>query len=639
MISSEAMERNLDFYDAAENAMNEVDSEEEMATEYMENEEIERELEAEGGYKIENKETTLTRVFDYLEDKPCCSKNCCGTWKEDDLIKHDEDMRKLSKTEKKLVLLSILRNGALASENTRYSEYRQRLRFTFRYEPFGKMCASAFRLLFDIRIEALKGLLAHLKSNNLSIVPPIHGNKGKKVNNKSNSLASIGVTEKVVEFILALGEAQGEFSPGRHTKNGNTKEDKDPDVLWLPGCFTRSAILRMYNQQHPDLHIGRTAFCSLLKNEPKLKHIKIRSPRSDMCDFCEIQKRNIAGIKPYDESRAEKLTAELMAHQKAYQGERDVYNTEREQGKMDRIKFRQGKRKADECVEHISIDYGQSIGVPHTTDQLGGTFFLHMRNFHLFGICSVLENTQVCYTYDEREAGKGSNEVISFLHDFFSSREIQTPNIKIHADNCKGQNKNKYVIWYLQWLVATGRAKHIEFKFMIKGHTHCIVDSGIGHTKRELRRSDVFCLDHWAKVIDRSARTNKARVVDGNDVYDWKRELARYFKALVGISKFQHFAVDSATPGWVWVKYGFNDDDWKKKKLLKSETSIRLDQFINLPKYLSTRGFKGGKPEKERALFENLRQYVKDDWKDELCPDPRTFVSPIRDERPCPDWT
>jgi hypothetical protein len=264
MISSEAMERNLDFYDAAENAMNEVDSEEEMATEYMENEEIERELEAEGGYKIENKETTLTRVFDYLEDKPCCSKNCCGTWKEDDLIKHDEDMRKLSKTEKKLVLLSILRNGALASENTRYSEYRQRLRFTFRYEPFGKMCASAFRLLFDIRIEALKGLLAHLKSNNLSIVPPIHGNKGKKVNNKSNSLASIGVTEKVVEFILALGEAQGEFSPGRHTKNGNTKEDKDPDVLWLPGCFTRSAILRMYNQQHPDLHIGRTAFCSLL---------------------------------------------------------------------------------------------------------------------------------------------------------------------------------------------------------------------------------------------------------------------------------------------------------------------------------------------------------------------------------------
>ena len=44
MISSEAMERNLDFYDAAENAMREVESEEQMATEYMENEEIQQDI-------------------------------------------------------------------------------------------------------------------------------------------------------------------------------------------------------------------------------------------------------------------------------------------------------------------------------------------------------------------------------------------------------------------------------------------------------------------------------------------------------------------------------------------------------------------------------------------------------------------
>ena len=69
---------------------------------------------------------------------------------------------------------------------------------------------------------------------------------------------------------------------------------------------------------------------------------------------------------------------------------------------------------ANECIDHISIDFGQSIGVPHTTDQLGGTFYLYMRNFHLFGINSVLENIQACYTYVEREAGKGSNEVISW---------------------------------------------------------------------------------------------------------------------------------------------------------------------------------------------------------------------------------
>ena len=255
---------------------------------------------------------------------------------------------------------------------------------------------------------------------------------------------------------------------------------------------------------------------------------------------------------------------ELVAHQKAYQAERAIYNSERKRAIVDGKKFRQKKLKAQECVEHICIDYGQSIGVPNTADQLGGTYFLQMRNFLLFGIYSALENKMICYTYDEREAGKGANEVISFLHNFLSSRTIQTPNITIHADNCRGQNKNKYVMWYLIWLAATCRVKHVEFKFMIKGHTQFIVDSNIGHIKRELRRSDVFCLEHWEQIIDRSAVTNKARIVNGNDVYDWKKGLSSYFKDFDGISKFQHFAVDSTEPGLICVKQGFNYDAWQK---------------------------------------------------------------------------
>ncbi len=108
------------------------------------------------------------------------------------------------------------------------------------------MCASAFRLLFDIRIEAFKGLLAHLKTSNMSVVPPAHGNKGKSVI-KADMPANRGVIEKLVRFMLALAESQGEYSPGRDTKSGSAKEDRNPDMLWLPACFTRSAILRMYN--------------------------------------------------------------------------------------------------------------------------------------------------------------------------------------------------------------------------------------------------------------------------------------------------------------------------------------------------------------------------------------------------------
>jgi hypothetical protein len=635
------MAKELDFDDKIEKALNEADSDEDIAAEYVQSELVKQECEERYCYGVELEEVEndlLQKIFDDIIDNPCCSQNCGKDWKIEDLQRHTQDIQKLSKIEKKLVLLTILRNCATHSHNTRHSEQRQRLSFTFKYEPLGSMCAFAFRVLFDIGIESFRGLLAHLKISDFSIIPPLHGNYGKR-GHQSHQLTNRGVTENLIGFVLALAEAQGELSPGRDTKRGKRKEDKNPDILWLPACFTQSAILRMYNQAYPDFSISRASFRLLLQSDSRLGHIQIRSSRTDMCDFCELQKRRIIGTKVHDELKAEKLVAELAAHQKAYQGERAIYNAEREQAKNDRKKWEKGKLSANKCLEHISMDYGQSIEVPHTADQLGGTFYLHMRKFLLFCVCSVLEKSQICYTYDEREAGKGPNEVISFLHDFLVNRQIQSQNIRIHADNCTGQNKNRYVLWYLIWLVATGRLKHVELKFMIKGHTHCVVDGGIGQTKKKLRRADVFCLDHWKEVIDQSSNTNQARIVNSDNVFDWKKGLRTYFKAFKGISKFQHFLVDASEPGWISAKYGFDDDVWQKKNLIKSDGILEAEAFKNLPQYLKSVGFKGGTPEKEKALFENLRQYVKDPWKDELCPNPETFKVPIREKQSCPNWT
>jgi len=239
-----------DYTDAVETSINEEDSDEDIVTEYVENEKIDEEYEKRCS-PIKDTAYFLKQVSEHLLDTPCCTKNCCGSWKESDLVKHAEDINNLSRNEKKLVLLTLLRNSAIDTKSTRYSEQRQRLRFTFCYEPFGIMCSHAFQVLFDIRIKELKGLLAHLKASSMSIVPPQHGNLGKKAC-RFNSLTGRGVSENLIEFMLALGESQGEFSPGRHAQLGNTSEDKNPDTLWLPACFTRSSILRMYNKEHPD---------------------------------------------------------------------------------------------------------------------------------------------------------------------------------------------------------------------------------------------------------------------------------------------------------------------------------------------------------------------------------------------------
>jgi hypothetical protein len=135
----------LDFYEEVENAINEEDSEEEIAAEYAENvadeKEFDKQYYSDESIKEMKEFSLVKRVSEYLSDKFCCSKKCCGIWKEDHLRKHEEDMNCLSKDEKKIVILTVLRNCALNSEKTRYSGKRVRIRFTFRYEPFGVMCA------------------------------------------------------------------------------------------------------------------------------------------------------------------------------------------------------------------------------------------------------------------------------------------------------------------------------------------------------------------------------------------------------------------------------------------------------------------------------------------------------------------
>ena len=129
----------MDFYEEVEYAINEEDSEEEVAAEYAENmadvQEFEEQYQDESNTLIKEC-SVVKRVPEYLFDKSCCSKDCCSIWRKDDLKKHSDDMKCLTKDEKKIVILTVLRNCTLNSEKTRYSKQRLRVRFTFRYEPF-----------------------------------------------------------------------------------------------------------------------------------------------------------------------------------------------------------------------------------------------------------------------------------------------------------------------------------------------------------------------------------------------------------------------------------------------------------------------------------------------------------------------
>ncbi|MBF0227968.1 MAG: hypothetical protein HQK76_21210, partial [Desulfobacterales bacterium] len=116
-----------------ENIINDTDlkeDEENIITDYIANELEAQEYEKyclSYGFETETP-SVMKQISDHYTEKKCCSKNCCDLWDSNELKKHLDDMQRLSRTEKKLVLLTILRNCAANSESTRYSEQRRRLR-------------------------------------------------------------------------------------------------------------------------------------------------------------------------------------------------------------------------------------------------------------------------------------------------------------------------------------------------------------------------------------------------------------------------------------------------------------------------------------------------------------------------------
>lgn len=101
------------------------------------------------------------------------------------------------------------------------------------------------------------------------------------------------------------------------------------------------------------------------------------------------------------------------------------------------------------------------------------------------------------------------------LHHVLESQKINNApgafsgHLRIHADNCAGQNKNRYVLWYLCWRVLIGLNNSIELCFLIAGHTKNVCDGAFGHVKRRLNQTDTHTPADMMSVTENSRSRTK----------------------------------------------------------------------------------------------------------------------------------
>ena len=77
-------------------------------------------------------------------------------------------------------------------------------------------------------------------------------------------------------------------------------------------------------------------------------------------------------------------------------------------------------------------------------------------------------------------ARRGCNDVISCLSHFIMHTRMGHTGAKWSiwwADNCPGQNKNNYIMWFF-------------YKFLIAGHTYGATDLAFGVIERHIKSRD-----------------------------------------------------------------------------------------------------------------------------------------------------
>ena len=78
---------------------------------------------------------------------------------------------------------------------------------------------------------------------------------------------------------------------------------------------------------------------------------------------------------------------------------------------------------------------------------------------------------------------------------------VKRKKLSIIMDNCVGQNKNNYVLRLASYLVRKGYFSHVQFVFLVVGHTKNAADRFFNALKAYYRFRNVFFNEHVSRLV------------------------------------------------------------------------------------------------------------------------------------------
>jgi len=197
------------------------------------------------------------------------------------------------------------------------------------------------------------------------------------------------------------------------------------------------------------------------------------------------------------------------------------------------------------------FDYAEKVRIPNFLNQPKQLYFKSGLKVDLFGIANNTSGFQHNFVLPEGHwpADKSINSVASMIWYYIRTYQNDKRIIHLMADNCTGQNKNRYMLWFLHYLLIISEDKidSIHLMFLIAGHTKNFCDACFGLCKRSLKSKDILTPTDVVNAYSNSAKCNFVQTTTGIIWYDWKSFLKQFFKGKVkNILKQQHFYFNKA---------------------------------------------------------------------------------------------
>ena len=124
-------------------------------------------------------------------------------------------------------------------------------------------------------------------------------------------------------------------------------------------------------------------------------------------------------------------------------------------------------------------------------------------------ITDLVSRAGYCYTWDQTISKRGLNEICSWLERFIADNvEREITKLIMFADNCPGQNKNRYIIQILAIMSVKSKLPIIDLIFFEKRHTQNIGDSAHSVIERGKKGVNIHRPWQWVMLIEKSCRSN-----------------------------------------------------------------------------------------------------------------------------------